>query len=88
MLCKACNFLATIFVPTLMKINILLTNLLLIASVVCYGGRVTGLVTDENGNTLPYATILVKGTTRGTTTNAEGKFFIDLEPGKYTIIGQ
>lgn len=88
MLCKACNFLATIFVPTLMKINILLTNLLLIASVVCYGGRVTGLVTDENGNTLPYATILVKGTTRGTTTNAEGKFFIDLEPGKYTIICQ
>ena len=50
--------------------------------------RVTGSVTDANGKALAYASILVKGTTRGTTTNTDGKFFLDLDPGNYTIVAQ
>src|SRR6186713_1767941 len=50
--------------------------------------RVSGTVTDEKGNVLAYSSILVKGTTRGVTANNEGKYFLDLEPGTYTIICQ
>jgi hypothetical protein len=53
-----------------------------------YAGRVSGKVTDDKGNILAYASILVKGTGIGTTANQEGKYFLDLPPGKYIIIGQ
>ncbi len=37
---------------------------------------------------LVYASILVKGTTQGTTANKEGNYFLQLEPGTYTIVAQ
>lgn len=39
---------------------------------------ITGTVTDENGLTLPGVSILIKGTQRGTTTDTNGKFKIDV----------
>lgn len=42
---------------------------------------IKGKVLDENGNPLPGATVLVKGTTIGTTTDFDGEFSIDLNPG-------
>lgn len=53
-----------------------------------YAGTLTGKVTDGKGNPLPYASILIKGTTRGTTTNNQGVYVLDLEPGQYTILCQ
>ncbi len=38
--------------------------------------QITGTVTDANGAGLPGVSVVVKGTTTGTTTNAEGKFSI------------
>ncbi|PVY41385.1 SusC/RagA family TonB-linked outer membrane protein [Pontibacter virosus] len=35
---------------------------------------VSGRVVDENGDTLPGVTVVLKGTTRGTSTNASGEF--------------
>jgi TonB-linked SusC/RagA family outer membrane protein len=35
---------------------------------------------SEDGATIPGATVLIKGTTRGTTTNIDGKYSINLEP--------
>ena len=51
-------------------------------------GRVSGMITDEKGEPLPYASVFIKGTTRGTTANNQGKYFLDLEPGNYTITCQ
>lgn len=42
---------------------------------------IEGKVLDENGNPLPGATVLVKGTSNGTTTDFDGVFSIDLNPG-------
>lgn len=42
---------------------------------------ISGTVTDETGAPLPGATVAIKGTTRGTSTNAEGKFVIDADAG-------
>ncbi|HEY4062172.1 MAG TPA: DUF5686 and carboxypeptidase regulatory-like domain-containing protein [Puia sp.] len=50
--------------------------------------RITGTVTDEKGNSLAYSSILVKGTTLGVTANNQGKYFLDLPEGTYTIICQ
>ena len=57
----------------------------------CIGARatrVTGTVRDETGNVLPYSSILIKGTTRGVTAGGDGKYGIELSPGKYTLICQ
>ncbi|OJW59540.1 MAG: hypothetical protein BGO55_21350 [Sphingobacteriales bacterium 50-39] len=50
--------------------------------------RISGVVKDDKGNALPYASILVKGSTRGVTANNEGKYFLDLSPGDYTLVCQ
>lgn len=55
---------------------------------IAQAGRISGTVTSEKGEPLPYASIFIKGTTRGTTTNNQGTYFFDLEPGKYTLICQ
>lgn len=68
--------------------KILLSVLLQILFSSAFAGRVTGIVTDEKNNALPFASILIKGSTRGTTTNNEGKYFLELEPGNYTIVAQ
>ena len=50
--------------------------------------RVTGTVTDDKGNPLAYASILVKGTTRGVTAGGDGKYVLELSPGAYTLVCQ
>ena len=40
---------------------------------------ITGIITDENGVPLAGATIIVKGTTNGATTDFDGNFSIDVE---------
>ena len=44
-----------------------------------------GKVVDENNDSLPGATILVKETNNGTATDFDGKFSVNLEKGTYTI---
>jgi len=44
-----------------------------------------GVVYDENGNTLPGATIVVSGTTKGVTTDIDGEFSIQIPQEENTI---
>lgn len=51
---------------------------------------ITGTVRDGNGNPLGGVSVEVKGTTRGTSTNNQGAFTIDADPGQtlvFTFIG-
>lgn len=49
--------------------------------------QVSGCITDEKGETLPYATILVKGTTYGTASDTDGKYKLEIkQPGKYSLL--
>ncbi|MEO5648268.1 MAG: DUF5686 and carboxypeptidase regulatory-like domain-containing protein [Chitinophagaceae bacterium] len=50
--------------------------------------KIAGTVFDHNNKIIPFASILVKGTTQGTTANTQGKFSYTLSPGKYTVICQ
>ena len=47
---------------------------------------VTGSITDATGKKLAHASVLIKGTTRGVTANADAKFSLSLLPGSYTIV--
>ncbi|WP_336069610.1 mucoidy inhibitor MuiA family protein [Mesoflavibacter sp. CH_XMU1404-2] len=46
---------------------------------------VSGVVSDENGLPLPSATVLIKGTSIGTTTDFDGKYTIQVEKGQELI---
>ena len=50
------------------------------------GGRVTGTVVDSKGEPLIGASVVVKGTSRGVSTDAEGKFAINVQPGSVLMI--
>lgn len=47
---------------------------------------IKGVVSDEKGNTLPGATVSVKGTTLGTTTDVNGQFSINLPAGSKVLV--
>lgn len=47
-----------------------------------------GTVKNKQGEALPFAAVIIKGTTNGTITNAEGRYEIALSPGKYNVAFQ
>ncbi len=46
---------------------------------------IKGTIQDEDGQSIPYASIFIKELTRGTTTNALGEFSLPLPSGSYHI---
>lgn len=49
-------------------------------------GKITGKVIDgESNDILPFADVVVKGTTTGSTTDFDGLYEISIEPGTYTV---
>lgn len=49
---------------------------------------VSGLVKDKSGNPIAFASIIIKGTTKGTTANAKGFYSLEIEPGTHLLIAQ
>lgn len=69
-----------------MKFNLLLFLILLSSFGFAQEGILRGTVTDgELNDVLPFANVLVESTSKGTTTDFDGKYQINLEPGVYTI---
>src|SRR5450759_1262273 len=66
----------------------LLLILFLFASTSVFAQRIaiTGTVTDENGGPLPGATVQVKGTVQGTTTDVDGKYSVDVSSPNVTLV--
>ncbi len=51
-----------------------------------HAGGVRGTVSSDDGERLSFATIFVAETGSGTTTNEEGRYEIQLDPGDYTLV--
>lgn len=59
----------------------------------CFGqagssGGIKGIIKTKNGEPLPFAAIVVKGTAISTISNEEGRYQLDLKPGYYEVIFQ
>ncbi|PWU00766.1 MAG: hypothetical protein C5B52_08365 [Bacteroidetes bacterium] len=71
-----------------MKRTILFLYIFFVSAGVSFATRVTGVVKDYQNEILPFASISVKGTSIGTTGNTEGRYFLNLKPGNYTLVCQ
>lgn len=71
-----------------MRKQLLLNAIILLCSIAIFAQTrtITGSVKDGNGQVIPYASILIKGTNTGTTADAEGKFTINVQEGQSLII--
>lgn len=67
------------------KSFLLLFGIVLIATQAMAQRTITGKVTDENGDPLNRASVIVKGTSTGTTTNADGTYSLQV-PANATIL--
>ncbi len=59
---------------------LLLLSWLLCAGAFAQDRRVTGTIKDETGTGLPGVSVVQKGTTQGTTTDADGKYSVSVSP--------
>ena len=65
------------------------TLFLLFISFTCFAqiGKIAGKLTDGTFlDPIPFATIQIKGTTEGTTTDFDGVYGLELVPGEYTLV--
>lgn len=62
--------------------------LLAILSHSLYAATIKGRVTDEKGEALPFATVLEKGTTNGTSANGEGYYTLEVADGSVQVTAQ
>jgi hypothetical protein len=46
----------------------------------------SGKVGDQDGNPVPFTSVYLRNTSRGTSANSEGNYLLKLEPGKYEVV--
>ncbi len=71
-----------------MRLPLLIVLALTISVRVWSAGGIRGMILDEDGVALPYATVYIKETGTGAPTNPEGRFEIALPPGQYRLVFQ
>lgn len=68
------------------RLSLVLALVLFGASLALAQSTITGTVTDESGEGLIGASILVKGTTSGTVTDLDGKYSLSVPPGSEVLV--
>lgn len=66
------------------KIHVLFLFILCAVNLSAY--TISGKITDEKNEPIPFANVYIKGTTHGTTSNIQGAYSLDLAPGKYEVV--
>ncbi|MES2279739.1 MAG: DUF5686 and carboxypeptidase regulatory-like domain-containing protein [Bacteroidota bacterium] len=68
--------------------TLLLLTVALIFSTTLFAQQsgVSGAITDEAGRPVPFVSVHIKNTTRGTSANSEGKYTLQLNPGQYELL--
>ncbi|HSD14144.1 MAG TPA: TonB-dependent receptor [Flavobacterium sp.] len=70
-----------------MKLNFLVTTLLFTVFAFAQKGTVTGSITDKdmNNEALPFATVMIKGTTNGANTDEQGHYSLSVSEGNHVL---
>ncbi|MBB5395674.1 DUF5686 and carboxypeptidase regulatory-like domain-containing protein [Mucilaginibacter sp. AK015] len=66
--------------PLLLIIFLFLTSAIFAQDI-----TIRGKITDEAGNAIPFATVYVRNTTKGTSANSDGSYTLSLTPGRYDV---
>ena len=53
-----------------------------------FAQQISGSITGQDGNPLPFASISIKNSGIGVTSNEDGKYALSVKPGDYTLIAQ
>ncbi|MDB5016868.1 MAG: hypothetical protein JWQ84_1700 [Mucilaginibacter sp.] len=69
-----------------MKITLPFT-LFILLNISAFAQQITisGKITDEQNKPIPFASIYIKNTTKGTSANSEGEYILQLKPGVYEV---
>jgi outer membrane receptor protein involved in Fe transport len=71
-------------------LKVIITGILFLCSSILPAQRVTvqlsGKITSEEDLPLEFATVMLKGTNRGVTTDEKGEYRLEAAPGKYTLL--
>lgn len=57
-----------------------------IASNLAFSATISGKITNNNGNAIPFASVFVKKSTIGVLANFQGKYFMELPKGNYVLV--
>ena len=73
-----------------LKINIQI-KLIFTVLLVCqihhfYSNHISGTIKDNFGEPLPFASVYIKNSTYGISSNAFGEYFLELKSGEYTVV--
>lgn len=69
-----------------MKKILLLFSLLFSTGIFAF--QLRGTITDEQRTPLPYVTVYKQNSTQAVTSNLKGQYFLELPPGKHTVVFQ
>ncbi len=71
-----------------MKLKFLFIALCITTLSFAQKGTITGTILDKefDNDPLAFANVTIKGTTKGTTTDSNGKFSLTVDPGSYTVV--
>ena len=64
----------------------LLLFIVVFLSQLIWAGVIHGVVLDENNAPMPFASVYVKNSTYGTSTDLKGTFFLELKKGEYEVV--
>src|SRR5215469_16727556 len=68
-----------------MKSTLLFTLLLFYGIAGFAQVSISGKITDDQGKPIPFASIYIKNTTKGTSANSDGGYILKLAPGVYDV---
>ena len=66
--------------------SVLLLSLILFFSCPAFAQiKLSGTITDDQNKPVPFASVYIKNTTKGTSANSEGEYVLQLKPGIYEV---
>lgn len=67
-------------------LRILLILLIFLSAINVHAARVSGVISDSLGNPIPYVRVIVEHENIGVLSNLNGQYYLELAPGKHTLI--
>jgi len=74
--------------PSMELMRVIIGSVLMLISLQSFGGGIRGVIKSDDAGPLAFATIFVKQTGTGSATDLEGRYEVQLVPGRYDVLFQ